>query len=238
MLDTDTETGYFAVYSTIEADRVVDVPANTAYELEGIQQGRGHLITPEELDEMGDDVAQIAKSPEWSYECPAITMTVESAKAVSLRSFREWYPHYAEAHPSKQEQLDSVVVLCDITFANASDTETLMPSLALWADGFDGAETDFIGSGWQLNPGILAELYGVPQARENLIGYTLEDGWNMLAPAEEKTITAAFILPKRTVGASDDGRYDLTKLCITTWDCEPATTYRFWLPDATAREAR
>ena len=228
----EAESWGFAVYSTVEAESVIDIPPNTHYALENLEQGRKYLITDEELDFMGTEVArQFAETPEWSYECPALTMKIESAKAVSLHSFREWYPHYAEANSYQGEPLDSIVVFADITLANESDAETFMPSLTLWAEGFDGTDSDFIGSGWQLDLGILSELYGEPRQHENLIHYTLKDGWNILAPSEERAITTAFVLPKQAMAETRSGAYDLSKFCITTWDSEPTTTYRFWLPD-------
>ncbi|WP_139652828.1 hypothetical protein [Raoultibacter phocaeensis] len=236
----EAEAWSFAVYSTVEAESVVDIPPNMPYALEDLEQGRKHLITDEELDFMGTEIArQFAETPEWSYECSALTMKVESSKAVSLQSFREWYPHYAEANPRQRKPLESFVVFADITLANESDAETYMPTLALWADRFDGTDSDFIGSGWQLDLGIFSELYGEPRQDENLIHYALKDGWNILAPSEKRTITVAFVLPKQELtGTHADGTYDLSKFCITTWDSEPATAYRFWLPDPNENDRR
>lgn len=226
-----SETSWeFISYSTVEAENVVDVPLGAPYLLENLLQEEKHFTDFGELDEGERALARHkAKQPDWSYECSALSMKVGSAKAVSLQAFSEWYPHYAEVYSGFVKAADGVVILVDITLANKADADTRMPSFSLWTEGIDGSSVDVIGSGWQVDRGILAELYGEPRGG-SFKSYQLKDRWNMLAPGEEKSCTIPFVVSRGALGTTDQApAYDLSQFCIATWDCESATAYRFWL---------
>ncbi len=103
-----------------------------------------------------------------------------------------------------------------------------IPPFTLWTD-FGSNDVSRLDSGWYIdNKYLSAELYGAPQ--DDRVQYALPDGWNTLEAGETQTRILPFLAPERAFPPADaEGNRDLSHFCIATWDCDPATVYRFWL---------
>lgn len=218
-------------YGSLTAESIVDIPHGSAYCLEGLTQGKLFWTgTKEHLADMDDAEreAYIEKN-HYIQDLEPVTVTVGDTKIVSRAAFEEWYPHYAEVASFASRDRDSFIVLVEVQVSNPSAATATLPPFALWSDALSEIDSGFLDAGWDSGDILLGEFYGVP-ADNDRVFYALPDGWNELEPGETQTRTLPFIVPKDALVRTErDGGYDLSSFCVTAWDCDPPTVYRFRL---------
>lgn len=205
------------------AEGIVDIPLGQTFRTEGVTWGKWFSFTEEERKGL--------PSPEGTlFESDGIECSVLGLKAVSLDSFAEWYPHYAETTGyTEARKHECKVLLAEIAMTNTSDRAQTLPRFALWSEDFAGANNVLENGAGGDGGYLLEELYGEPSDR-GLVQKHLPDGWNVLEPGVTRSWTVPFLVYRSTFAdpaAYDD--IDPARFCLAVADYDPPTVYRLWL---------
>lgn len=219
------------------ASNVVSVEPGTVASLTQVTQGDAYLLTDDDFSQLEDPDSYkeaLKRDGLWQVTYPDIDVAVKDARAISLSSLAEWYPHYPRFEKPIEE---GMMIIVTLEIANAS-SETIRGSIsplrgALPMITLAGASIN--ASHDSLRAGLSVDAEAFFLLNEQAIVKNILPGEEttadvFLEPSQKQELVMPFLLTRADL--EDSANLDITDLtgyCLQTPDYLTSTLYRLWL---------